>query len=164
MTLSRYSWTPMLTKSKNPSGFLGSNYIQIWSIWYFFRITQSFRKVIFAGFPIRCSGGQMRLALGRRQVSFGLLSIEFPIPAKIIIQNRSAWLPRQTFKQKQLLTRQKYSCVNLILLCRETCSRFGKNDCVKVVWCWNASACQLGSKSNNAGEANVKNRVRACRQ
>merc|ERR1711894_735053 len=73
MTLSHYSWTPMLTKSQNPSGFLGSNYIQIWSIWYFFRITQSFRKVIFAGFPFRCSGAETRLASASRQVSSPLL-------------------------------------------------------------------------------------------
>ena len=62
-----------------------------------------------------------------------LTVLQFPTPAKKIIQNRSAWLPRQTFKQKQLLTPQKHSCVTLILLCCETCSWFGKNDCLKVV-------------------------------
>ena len=59
--------------------------------------------------------------------------LQFPALAKRIIQNRSSLLPRQTFKQKQLLTPQKHSCVSLILLCCATCSQFGKNDCVKVV-------------------------------
>ena len=59
--------------------------------------------------------------------------LQFPALAKTIIPNRSSLLPRQTFKQKQLLTPQEHSCVSLILLCCETCSWFGKNDCLKVV-------------------------------
>ena len=62
-TVAWYTWPPMLAKSQNSALLTCSNYIQIWSIWYFFRITQGFRCIIFRGFQFRCSGAETRLAL-----------------------------------------------------------------------------------------------------
>ena len=42
LTMAWYTWPPMLAKSQNSALLTCSNYIQIWSIWYFFRITQVF--------------------------------------------------------------------------------------------------------------------------
>ena len=61
-TMAWYTLPPMLAKSQNLALLTCSNYIQTWSIWYFFQITQVFRGSTFDRFQFQCSGAETRLA------------------------------------------------------------------------------------------------------